>query len=122
MSFMLLIHEQRGDREQRTQSEAVALYDEMVAFGEALASDGLLVRAESLKSDKDAVRLEVREGEMQLLDGPFTESKEMIGGFFLLNCATQAEAIEIAKRCPATRFASVVVRELAPCHEGSSHD
>ena len=119
MSFMLLIHEQRGDRDKRSDAEARALYDEMLAFGAALDADGLLVRAESLKSDKDAIRLQAAEdGEIRLFDGPFAESKEMIGGFFLLNCATQAEAVEIAKRCPAARFASVVVRELAPCHVG----
>ncbi|MCB1755644.1 MAG: dehydrogenase [Gammaproteobacteria bacterium] len=118
MSYMLLIHENRGDRDTRSPQEALALYQEMTAFAGELARDGLLAGAESLKSDKHAIRLQERDGELQVLDGPFAESKEMVGGFFLLNCEDREQALAIAKRCPAVRFASVVIRELAPCHEG----
>ena len=48
-------------------------------------------------------------------DGPFAEVKEMIGGFFLVDCATRDEALAIARRCPAAQWASVEVRETGPC-------
>ena len=50
-------------------------------------------------------------------DGPFSESKEMVGGYFLLNCATKAEAIAIAGECPAAQWATVEVRGFGPCFE-----
>ncbi|PJI52213.1 hypothetical protein CTI14_46140 [Methylobacterium radiotolerans] len=55
----------------------------MVRYAESLQSRGLLTRAESLKSDAEGVRLSIRDGERQLMDGPYAEAKEMIGGFFL---------------------------------------
>ena len=54
---------------------------------------------------------------MQLSDGPFAEAKEMVGGFFLLNCATREEALAIAADCPAAEWCTVEVRALAPCYE-----
>ena len=53
-----------------------------------------------------------------LVDGPFTEAKEMVGGFFLLTCETRAEAVAIANECPAMDWATVEVRELGPCFAG----
>jgi hypothetical protein len=59
----------------------------------------------------------VRNGKAQVLDGPFAEAKEMIGGFFLLNCKTRDEALAIARECPAAQWCTVEVRSLAPCYE-----
>jgi hypothetical protein len=50
------------------------------------------------------------------MDGPFAEAKEMVGGFFLLDCATREEAVAIAGRCPAAEWATVEVRETGPCY------
>ena len=63
----------------------------------------------------DAMRISIRDSKTTLIDGPFTESKEMVGGFFLLDVASAQEAIEIARQCPAAEFATVEVREVAPC-------
>lgn len=53
----------------------------------------------------------------EAMDGPFAEAKEMIGGFFLLTCETQEEAIAVARECPAAAWATVEARELGPCYE-----
>jgi hypothetical protein len=87
----------------------------MVRYAEGLQARGLLARAESLTSDADGVRLRVRDGQRTLVDGPFAEAKEMIGGFFLLNCEDRAQALALAAECPAARWATVEVRELGPC-------
>jgi len=50
-----------------------------------------------------------------VLDGPFAEAKEMIGGFFLLKCESRERATEIARLCPAAGWATIEVRELGPC-------
>ncbi len=90
----------------------------MVRFGEGLKARGLLKATESLRFDDDGVRISVRDGKPKLVDGPFAESKEMIGGFFLLDCDTREEAIAIASECPAAAWATVEVREIAPCYVG----
>lgn len=87
----------------------------MLRYAESLNERGLLQRAESLKSDAEGVRLRVRDGERSVVDGPFAEAKEMIGGFFLLDCDTREEALALAAECPAAAWATVEVRELGPC-------
>ncbi len=115
MSYMLLIVEPKGQRIERGRSAGEAVYQRMVDYSRALDGRGLLVATNSLK--EDAVRLEKRNGSTRITDGPFTESKEMIGGFFLLNCATRAEALAVAKECPAAEWATIEVREVGPCYE-----
>ncbi|MGE5338937.1 MAG: YciI family protein [Gemmatimonadota bacterium] len=115
MPYMLLIVEPTGQRSERSEAEGRALYDRMLRFAESLKSRDLLQRAESLRTDADGTRLQVRNGKRTLVDGPFSEAKEMVGGFFLLDCATREEAIEIAAECPAAEWATVEVRELGPC-------
>ncbi|SHE54643.1 Uncharacterized conserved protein [Modicisalibacter ilicicola DSM 19980] len=118
MDYLLLIIEAREDRETRSEDDGRALYDEMVRFGEDLATRGKLLASRSLRPDKHGVRVQQRGTRPTLLDGPFTESKEMVGGFFLIDCANREEAIAIAGQCPAARFAIVEVRECAPCYVG----
>jgi hypothetical protein len=116
MAYLLLIREPRGQRAERNAEQGRQAYESMLKFGEGLAKRGILVAAESLRDDSHAVRISIRDGQTGLVDGPFTESKEMVGGFFLLDVTSKQEAIEIAKQCPAARFATVEVRELAPCY------
>lgn len=118
MAYLLLIVEPRGQRDTRSEEEGRALYDEMVRFGQDLAARGLLKAVESLRDDRHGVRVQIRDGKPQLIDGPFAEAKEMVGGFFLIDCATREEALAIAQACPAARWASVEVREVAPCYVG----
>ncbi|GLH72704.1 hypothetical protein GETHLI_12060 [Geothrix limicola] len=119
MPYMLLIMEPRGQRAERGEEAGHAVYERMVRFSEDLKSRGLLMATNSLHSDRDAVRVQVRDGKTSLLDGPFAESKEMVGGFFYLTCETRAEAIAIAQTCPAAEWATVEVRETGPCYEGA---
>jgi len=116
MEYLLLIVEARGDRESRSEAEGRALYDEMVRFGDGLAARGQLLASRSLRPDKHGVRVKQDDGKPILRDGPFAEAKEMIGGFYLIDCAGREEAVAIATQCPAARFASVEVRECAPCY------
>ena len=118
MPFLLLIVEPRGQRAGRDNAEARRLYDEMVAYGDALRGEGRLLAVQSLRPDEHAVRVSAAPGQAALRDGPFAEAKEMVGGFFLIEAADRDEAVAIARRCPATRWASVEVRECAPCHVG----
>jgi hypothetical protein len=115
VSYMLLIVEKPGDRRERSEAEGRELYDRMMQFSESLKSRGLLKMSQALRTDELAVRVEVRDGKRTMIDGPFAEAKEMVGGFFLLECETREQAVAIAAECPAAQWATVEVRELGPC-------
>lgn len=118
MPYMLLIHEPIGQRAERGEAAGRVLYDQMLGFTEALKQRGVLVASSSLAGMEHAARLQSRDGSTRVLDGPFAEAKEMVGGFFLLNCETRAEALAIARICPAAQWATVEVRETGPCYLG----
>ncbi len=117
MPYMLLIMEPREQRAERSPAEGRHAYDSMLGFAADLKARGLLLAAESLTGDRDAVRVEVRNGQRKALDGPFSEAKEMVGGFFLIDCKTRDEAVAIAADCPAAAWCAVEVRALGPCYE-----
>ena len=119
MAHLLLMVEPIGQRESRTEAEGREAYAKMVGWAESLQQRGLLLAAESLRSPASASRLQVRAGRTHVIDGPFPETKEMIGGFFLINCASQQEALAIAGECPAAEWLTVEVRAVAACFEES---
>ena len=114
MSYLLLIVEPPGQRTGRGVAEGKQVYARMLRFAEELKARGVLRSVESLASDASAVRVQVRDGRQRLVDGPFSEAKEMIGGFFLLDVATREQALAIAAECPAAEWATIEVRELGP--------
>jgi hypothetical protein len=116
MPYMLLIYEDPAQRGNRTQAEGEHVYGRMVKFSDDLKQSGVLLGVESLQSHERATRVQVRGGGAKVTDGPFAEAKEMIGGFFLLNCGTKQEALEYARTCPAAEWATVEVRETGPCY------
>jgi len=117
MAYMMLIVEPRGQREQRTPDEGRAVYQRMLDYAGTLKARGVLQAAESLANDNRGTRISARAGKPTFTDGPFSEAKEMIGGIFLLDCATREEALAIAAQCPAAEWATIEVRETAPCYE-----
>jgi hypothetical protein len=114
---MLLIVEPADQRRTRSEAEGRALYDRMVNYSESLKARGLLTLSQSLKTDTRAARVKVRGGTMSVVDGPFAEAKEMVGGIFLLTCETREQAIAIAAECPVASSTTIEVRELGPCFE-----
>jgi hypothetical protein len=115
MAYALLIVETPGQRQARSEALAHEQYDRMVQFGDGLKNRGLLTVAQSLTSDRSGARVRMQGGEASVVDGPFSEAKEIIGGFLLLTCTSRDEAIAIARECPAAAWATVEVRELGAC-------
>lgn len=114
MPHMLLIVEPIGQREARGVEGGQLAYQQMLDFTEDLKRAGVLMASSSLATA--ATRLQQPQGAAaRVLDGPFAEAKEMIGGFFLLDVLTQKEALAWAARCPAAAWATVEVRETGPC-------
>jgi hypothetical protein len=116
MTYMLLIVEPVGQRAQRSEAQGHEAYDRMLRFMGDLQARGVLRSGESLLSQAQAVRVQRRDGRQRLIDGPFAEAKEMIGGFFLLDVPSRDAAVAIATECPAAEWCTVEVRELGPCY------
>jgi hypothetical protein len=115
LSYLLMMVEPIGQREARGEAEGRIVYDRMLAFGRELTERGVLLASQSLKSTDSAVRLTRKAGRSTLVDGPFAEAKEMIGGFFLLDVGTYDEALAIAEACPAAEWCTIEIREVGPC-------
>jgi hypothetical protein len=98
MPYMLLIHEPVGQRLTRNRVRGRGVYERMVRFADELKARGVLRAVESLVSQDQATRIKVGDGRAQVLDGPFAEAKEMVGGFF---CWT---AKRVTRRWPSPSY------------------
>ena len=116
MPYMLLVMEPAGQREARPVPDGQVLFDRMARFGENLKARGIGKFYDSLGPTSKGVRVEKRNGKRSLVDGPFAEAKEIVGGFFMLDCSKE-EAIAAASECPAAEYATIEVREVGPCWE-----
>ena len=116
MGYLLLVVEPVEQRGQRTEEEGREAYRQMGEFAEGLKARGVLRAVESLTSLRDAARVSATKGDARVIDGPFAEAKEVIGGFFLIDCETRAEAVAIAAECSAAKWCTVEVRKVGPCY------
>jgi hypothetical protein len=114
MPYMLLVMEPVGQREARPLPDGHAIYDRMVDYAEDLKQKGVLKVYDSLGPPSRGHRVQMRNGKRSLVDGPFSEAKEIVGGFFVLDCGKD-DAIRYAAECPAAAFATIEVREVGPC-------
>src|SRR5437763_11373606 len=97
MAYLLLIHEPVGQRAERGETAGREVFGRMLAFADSLKQRGVLRGVESLSGLQDSARVSTSGGRAQVMDGPFAEAKEMIGGFFLVDVPTREEAIAIAR-------------------------
>lgn len=112
MKYICLAYEEEGILNALTKNEWKALREETLSYVEKLQKDGTLLAAEPLKSVRSASTVRVRGGKVSITDGPFAETKESLGGFFLINARDLNEAIRVASKWPSARFGSIEVRPL----------
>jgi len=85
---------------------------ECFAFGEGIQKSGRYVAAEALQPVKTAKTVRVRAGKASITDGPFAETKEQLGGFYLIEAADLNEALQLAAKIPPARVGSIEVRPI----------
>ena len=81
-------------------------------FGDEMGKRGVLKTGERLRPTTDATTVQVRDGKVLTSDGPFAETKEQIGGFYLVDCKDVDEAIEVAAKIPGARIGTIEVRPI----------
>ena len=112
MRYLLLICTDEEAIEAQSAEETTSMLAGYVAFGEEMGRRGVLRSGERLRPTTDATTVRVRAGELLVADGPFAETKEQVGGFYLVDCKDLDEAIEIAAKIPAAAHGSIEVRPI----------
>lgn len=113
MRYICLAYEQESTLNALSPSEWEQLRLETLDYVEELKRTGHHVASAPLESVKTATTVRVRNGRLSTTDGPFTETKETLGGFFMIEARDLNEAIQVAARWPSARFGSIEVRPLA---------
>jgi hypothetical protein len=112
MQYMLLIQSDENSRTALSEDERATMFAEYHEFSDSI-SDQTIASA-PLEPSTATTTVRVREGEELITDGPFAETKEQLGGFYLIEAESLDEALEIAARCPGARHGAVEVRPLMP--------
>jgi hypothetical protein len=112
MTYLCLAYEEERVLNGLSQSEWHALRDETLAYVESLRQSGHLIDARPLQSATTASTLRVRKDTLSVTDGPFAETKEQLGGYFLIEAADLDEAIRIASKWPSARIGTIEVRPV----------
>jgi hypothetical protein len=113
--YMLLVYHQEVDpAEQAEREREMPMF---VALHRRLREAGLLVGVQRLHSTESATSVRVREGETEITDGPFAITKEVLAGYYILDCADLDEAIKQAAQIPSARYGTVEVRPMMAADE-----
>ena len=112
MQYMLLIYENETERAQRNPEELKRVFGEYMAFTKSIKESGHYKAGDPLQPTKTATTVRVRSGKQLVTDGPFAETREQLGGYYLIEAKDLDEARAIAARLPAAHTGSVEVRPV----------
>ena len=112
MKYLCLIYDNESGAAGMTREQGEALMGEYFAFTEAIKKSGHYVGGNALKPVSTATTVRLRQGKLSTTDGPFAETKEQLGGYYLIDVPNLDEAVRWAAECPAANGGSVEVRPL----------
>jgi hypothetical protein len=112
MKFLCLAYEEQRALDALSENEWHALRKETLDYVDRLQKSGRLILAQALQSAATASTLRVRSGKLSVIDGPFAETKEQVGGFFLIEAADFDEAVQVAAQWPSARIGTIEVRPI----------
>ena len=113
MKYLCMIYSDESMWQKMTKAEADAVMAEYMSFGEELKTAGKYVLGQRLQPVHTATTVRVRDGKLSTTDGPYMETKEQLGGYYLVDAADLNDAIQIASRIPGARMGAIEVRPLA---------
>jgi hypothetical protein len=118
MRYMLLIYsEEQAGAPDPVEGEKVM--NEYWAYSQAVTEAGVVQASDALQETATATTVRVRDGERVITDGPFAETREILGGFYLIDVPDLDAALDWAARCPGARYGSVEVRPIMEFDAGS---
>jgi len=112
MRYLCLIYTSEAEDAKRTPEEQEANMNEYYAFTNAVNEAGVMAGGEALQPTNTATTVRVRNGKITTIDGPFAETKEQLGGYYMLNCENLDQAIEWAAKIPGAKDGSIEIRPI----------
>jgi hypothetical protein len=120
MKYLCLIYEDEKRFTQTPKPEMDQIMSEYRAFGESIKKSGHFVAGHQLHSTDSATTIRSRNGKTSTTDGPFAETKEQLGGFYLIEAKDLNDAVQVASRIPSVRFGSIEVRPIVERNPANS--
>jgi hypothetical protein len=115
VKYLALIYGDATRWDSLSDDERSRIYADYMAFGDAGRKAGVVIGGAELAGVQTATTVRVRDGQTAVTDGPYAETKEQLGGFYLIECADRDEAVEYAKRIPRSPGLAVEIRAV-PSH------
>jgi hypothetical protein len=112
MQYMLLIYDEERAAESVPREQMTEIINAYMAYTQALRDAKVLVASNRLKPTSAATTVRTVDGQTKVLDGPFAETKEQLGGYYLIDVPDLDAALSWAKQCPGTRYGTVEVRPI----------
>jgi hypothetical protein len=112
MKYLCLIYQDEAKIDAMPQDEYDAIISDVLAYREELRQNGHYLASSPLQSVDSATTIRVRHGKMTITDGPFAETREQVGGFYLIEATDLNDAIRIASKMPPARIGSIEIRPL----------
>ena len=112
MKYILLIYDNEKKFKTLSKAEMDGMMAEYRAFGESITKSGNKVAGHQLQDTDAATSLRFRDGKLQTMDGPFAETKEQLGGFYLIEAKDLNEALAIGARIPSVKYGTIEVRPI----------
>jgi hypothetical protein len=112
MEYMLLIYSSEAEWFGQTKEQMEQAYGEYMQFSKEVVDAGIMRGGSELKPVSTATTVKVRSGKTQLTDGPFIETKEQLGGYYIIDVPNLDEALKWAAKCPGAKHGSIEVRPL----------
>ncbi len=112
MKYLCLVYFDEGTLDALPKDESAALTGECLAYGDDIRKSGHYLAAEALQPVRTATTLRIRHGKLSTTDGPFAETKEQLGGFYLIEARDLDDAIQVASRIPPASLGSIEVRPI----------
>jgi hypothetical protein len=116
MKYLCLIYADESIVQRMSKAEADSMIAEYVAFTETMRKSGTFVGGNRLQRVEAATTVRLRDGKLSTTDGPFAETKEQLGGYYLVEARDLNDAIQVASRIPGARIGSIEVRPIAESH------
>ena len=112
MQYMALIYADESEWDDLSAEERESIHARYLTLADDARTAGVMQGGEQLGPTRDSTTVRTRDGQLLVVDGPYAEAKEVLGGYFLFECASIDEAVDWAARIPATEYGAVEVRPV----------
>jgi hypothetical protein len=119
MKYLCLIYDEEAVLDAMPKEQGEAFMGEYFEFTNGIRESGHYVAGEALHPVRTATTVRIRNGKLSTTDGPFAETKEQLGGFYLIEARDLNEAIQVASRIPSARIGSIEIRPVVDFSEGA---